>query len=98
MIAWDTPTDLDRLQDIGVAVLGNEILNARLRLGLSQRQLGWRVGLHQSTISRLENGSLRGIGFKNLAAIIGALSRSPHFRLVEGPPAPSRRLPGQAEG
>ncbi len=95
---WDQPQDVRLMQDLGVGLLGSEILRGRTRLGLSQRQLAWRVGLNQSTVSRLENGTLRGISFKNLATIVGVLSASPGFRIVGGPPAPTRRLPGQQPG
>lgn len=36
----------------------NAIRNARLRLGLTQIGLAEKLGLHQSTISRFENGTL----------------------------------------
>lgn len=36
----------------------NAIRDARLRLGLTQIGLADKLGLHQSTISRFENGSL----------------------------------------
>lgn len=36
----------------------NAIRDARLRLGLTQIGLAEKLGLHQSTISRFENGSL----------------------------------------
>lgn len=92
---WGEPRDPELIQELGVKAIGDNLLTARLRLGLSQRQLGWRVGLAQSTISRLENGRLRGISFKNLAAIVGVLSTAPGFQLADVPPRPRRRLPGQ---
>lgn len=36
----------------------NAIRDARQRLGLTQIELAGKLGLHQSTISRFENGSL----------------------------------------
>ncbi|WP_069066453.1 helix-turn-helix domain-containing protein [Sphingobium sp. RAC03] len=36
----------------------NAIRDARLRLGLTQIELAGKLGLHQSTISRFEKGSL----------------------------------------
>lgn len=36
----------------------NAIRDARLRLGLTQIGLAVKLGLHQSTISRFENGTL----------------------------------------
>jgi transcriptional regulator with XRE-family HTH domain len=62
---------------------------------MSQHGLAWRVGLNQSTISRLENGKLQSLRFKNLALIAGVLSLPPDFFLVGGPPAPTRRMPHQ---
>lgn len=95
MFEWDNPRDLEPMQQLGAQVIGDNLFRGRLRLGLSQRQLVWQVGLAQSTISRLENGKLRGVTFKNLATIIGVLSKGPDFRLADEPPKPMRRLPGQ---
>jgi len=95
MYAWGLPDDLDRLEEAGARRIAATVLEGRLRRGLSERQLAWRVGLAQSTISRLENGKLRGIRFKRLAAIVAVHSSGPDFRLADGPPAPTRRLPGQ---
>ena len=36
----------------------NAIRDARQRLGLTQIELAGKLGLHQSTISRFENGTL----------------------------------------
>lgn len=79
----------------GLAAIGESMLDGRLGVGLSQRQLAWRVGLSQSTISRLETGSLRGLRLKNLALIIGALRLDPRFVQPDEPAPPRRRLPGQ---
>ncbi len=85
----------------GATVIGDAVRELRLEVGLSQRQLAWRVGFAQSTISRLETGSLRGLRFMNLALIVGALRLDPRIALrpifeADGePPAPRRRLPGQ---
>lgn len=48
----------------------------RLRLGLSQTRLGLMTGIHQSTISRFENGKrfgLRWWRFAVLVAVLGGL-------------------------
>lgn len=36
--------------------LGSAILRCRSRRGMSQETLGWKVGLSQATISRIERG------------------------------------------
>jgi len=95
MSGWNRAEDLDALEEIGAHVIGATVLRARLGLGMSQRQLAWRVGLAQSTISRVERGTLRGIGFKRLSAIVAVLSNGRDIRFAEGPRAPQRRLPGQ---
>lgn len=76
-------------------LIGSGIRAGRLSLGLSQRQLAARVGLCQSTISRLETGTLRGIRFKGLALIVGVIRMSPVYEFPDDPSPPSRRLPGQ---
>lgn len=79
----------------GMTAVGDLVRTSRLNLGLSQRQLAWRVGMSQSTISRLESGTLRGMRLPKLALIIGALRLDPRFTRSGEPPAPRRRLPGQ---
>ena len=83
---------------IGRSSIGRSIRRFRLAKGWSQRQLGWMVGVHQSTIARLEAGTLSGMRLSNLARILGQLSVPPDALLLEqGPPAPTRRLPGASE-
>jgi transcriptional regulator with XRE-family HTH domain len=80
---------------LGRAIIGQAIRRFRLAKGWSQRQLGWLVGVNQSTIARLERGTLSGIRLSNLARILGQLSVPPDALLVaQGPPPPTRRLPG----
>ena len=82
---------------IGRSTIGRAIRQFRLANGWSQRQLGWMVGVHQSTIARLEGGTLSGMRLSNLARILGQLSVPPSALLLErGPPGPTRRLPGAA--
>ena len=59
----------------GLEIIGRAAWKARRRAGLTQRELGYRVGVHQSTISRLERGRLNGMRLKRLAAIVAALDR-----------------------
>lgn len=99
-----TDTTRDDALRAGAIEIGDAVRDLRLEAGLSQRQLAWRVGFSQSTISRLETGSLRGLRFMNLALIVGALRLDPRIALRPifdprgAPPAPRRRLPGQARG
>ena len=81
----------------GRATLGAAVRRARLRRGMSQRQLGWAVGCDQTTISRLETGKLRGMRFKLLVRLIGILASDGAWDIPNGPPAPTRTLPGQRE-
>jgi transcriptional regulator with XRE-family HTH domain len=71
------------------------VLRARIAAGLTQRQLGYRVGLNQSTLSRLETGQLRAMRMVTLARIIGTLNRGSGISLPGEPPGPTRRLPGE---
>ena len=59
MQRWDCIDDLDETEQAGARIIGAGVRGARLSAGLSQRQLAWRCGLHQSIISRLETGRLR---------------------------------------
>jgi transcriptional regulator with XRE-family HTH domain len=67
----------------GLKRLGEELNQARRRCGLSQHQLARAAGVHQSTISRLENGVLVSMRIVRLAAVIAALDG----RLEFGPAA-----------
>lgn len=57
----------------GMRLLGMWLVEARVRAGMSQGQVARRSGLHQSTISRLENGKLEGLQLYRLAAVIALL-------------------------
>ena len=80
---------------LGRAVIGRAVRQFRHANHWSQRQLGWLVGVHQSTIARLEAGTLSGMRLSSLARILGQLSVPPNALLLQqGPPPPTRRLPG----
>ena len=90
---WGTDDD-ELAEAYGRRVIGDGVRRARLRQRLSQRQLGWRVGLNQSTISRLETGQLRTMRMVTLARVIGVLRLGPDHLFPGEPPGPTRRLPG----
>ena len=80
---------------LGRSTLGRAVRQYRLANGWSQRQLAWLVGVHQSTVARLEQGTLSGMRLSTLTRILGQLSAPPDALLLQqGPPAPTRRLPG----
>jgi hypothetical protein len=45
MQRWHTVEDLDAAERQGARLLGGGVRRARLRLGWSQQQLAWHVGL-----------------------------------------------------
>jgi transcriptional regulator with XRE-family HTH domain len=95
MTTWDRFGDALDAEEAGRRIIAAAVKHARLRAGISQRQLAWRVGVNQSTISRLETGKLRAVRMTTLARIIGVLRLDP-ATLVPGEPIdPTRRMPGQ---
>ena len=91
--AWIDDSDEDAL--LGRKAIGAGVRSGRLALGMSQRQLAWRVMVSQSTISRLETGSIHGMRLRTLARIVGVIGGRAGYVFPEGPPGPTRRLPGQ---
>jgi transcriptional regulator with XRE-family HTH domain len=71
----------DDLVAVAMQLFGALVREARRSMGLSQAGLGARCGLHQSTISRLENGRLTGLDFHRVAMLVFVL-REP-LRLQE---------------
>ena len=94
MHGWDWDEDPSSATSLGMLVIGSAIRDARLRLGLTQRQLAWRSAMAQSTLSKLERGHLRGMRLRTLARLIGVLRARPNAHPGEPPPS-QRRLPGQ---
>ncbi len=84
---WESiaPYELDPIRRLGMTTLGLLVGQWRRACGLSQRQLAAKVGLNQSTISRLETGQLRSLRLATLAMVIGVL----HDLLI-GEPVRSR--------
>lgn len=60
----------------GMELIGRWIRHARVRAGFSQAQLGRLTGIHQSTISRLENGRLEGLRLHRLAVLVYVLEET----------------------
>ena len=94
MREWATD-EWDSTLDAGLRLIAQGVRSARLRHGLSQRQLAWRVGLNQSTISRLETARLGSMRLKTLARLLATLRTSTDDLMEGEPPRPRRRLPGQ---
>lgn len=94
---WERIEDPERAVRLGTEAIGASVRLARLRRGYSQRQLAWRVSMAQSTISRLESGTLRGMRLSRLAMIFGVLEGNPRISTTEPPAAPRRWLPGQRQ-
>ena len=63
------------------AKLGRAIRVIRLRLGLTQRDLGRRARQSQQQISRLERGHLDAATLRALRAVLAALGASLELRL-----------------
>ena len=95
MLDWSRLEDPARAINAGRRRIGLGIRAGRLHLGLTQQQLGWRVGIVQSTISRVETGKIQGLRYSTLCRLVGVLQMSPDYRFPDGPPPPRRRLPGQ---
>ena len=72
----DTTRTRDPVVQRGMDLLGAAVKRQRLRLHLSQTDLSYRTGIHQSTISRFERGrrcGLRWSRFAKLVAVLGGL-------------------------
>jgi transcriptional regulator with XRE-family HTH domain len=92
---WTWEQRADPAEVRGIKIIRQAVLRGRLAAKLTQRQLGYRVGLHQSTLSRLETGRLRAMRMVTLARIVGTLNMGPGFALPGEPPGPTRRMPGE---
>ena len=72
-----------------------QMIDLRLKKGLSQRQLAERVGTHQPSISRLEAGRIGSLSF--LHKVASALDASLEIRFVPRQPASARRARSRAK-
>lgn len=77
--------------------LGERIRERRERRGLSQTELGARLGVDQSVVSRLEDGS-RGITARELLAISDSLGVALNQLVEAGSEAPALLRAGEADG
>lgn len=72
-LPWRRATNPEWVVADGMELLGRWIHDSRVRAGMSQAQLARLAGMHQSTLSRLERGSLEGLRLHRLAALIAVL-------------------------
>ena len=77
----DLRTDIHATVDLGLEIVGQSVLRARTQARISQRHLGRLAGVHQTTISRLETGTLRGLRLSKLARIVATLNG---FPIIDG--------------
>lgn len=66
---------------ISNADIGNRIMKARIRTGLSGKELAEKVGVAASTITRYEKGTIANIKMPVIEAIARALSVNPMWLL-----------------
>ena len=89
-MAWTAEDRERRFPEVqrGLDLLGATVKRRRTAIRWSQRDLQRASGVHQSVISRLENGILSGIRFSRFARIVKAMNGlevdAPH------PPLPIR--------
>lgn len=96
MHRWSWGDDQTPAEKLGLRIIGTAVRRRRVASGVSQRQVAYRSGLNQSTISRLETGRLRNMRMVTLARVIGVLNMPPDYLLPGSPPTPTRQLPGQS--
>ncbi|HEX5588688.1 MAG TPA: helix-turn-helix transcriptional regulator [Candidatus Limnocylindrales bacterium] len=95
MAPWARAEDNDSAYALGMAIIGDGVRTGRHRCRLTQRVLGWRVGLSQSAISRLETGTIQGLRLRTLARIVAELETGSDYAFPAGPsPSPFEVRPG----
>jgi transcriptional regulator with XRE-family HTH domain len=89
-MAWTVEGRERRYPDVqrGWELLGAAVKRRRETIGWSQRDLQRATGIHQSVISRLENGVLMGIRFSKFARLVAALNGLELERPHPPPPRP----------
>jgi ribosome-binding protein aMBF1 (putative translation factor) len=83
---WQMARPPSAEQLIGAERLGRAVRRARLDAGLSQRNLGSRAWVHQSTISRIETGRLEAMRFSTFLRLLDALEVEEVVLTVRTPP------------
>lgn len=68
--------------------LGQKVRRARLERGLTQEQLGRSVGLSRTTVSQLEAGLIRDLGFRKVSSLLEFLGSDLNILLRAGTPRP----------
>ena len=87
------PKSLSPDEAYGLQALGAVVRRARRDAGISQHTLAAVVGIHQSNISKLENGKLTGLRLRRLGAIAAALDGRVEYWMGHRAKPASRRLP-----
>ncbi len=62
---------------------GDLVYLARTRAGLTQAELGWRAGIAQNAVSRIERGEVDA-GFSTVRKLVRACGFEPQIRLAAG--------------
>lgn len=76
--------------------LGHALVALRIALGLTQRELAERLGVHESQVSRDERNEYHGITVERATRILDALNV--HLRSAFEEPLPARPVPGGSTG
>jgi transcriptional regulator with XRE-family HTH domain len=69
---------------VSVETMGDRIRTLRMARGLTQEELGERVGVSKVAVSQWETGSTANIRLKSFLALCDELSTNPHY-LLFGP-------------
>jgi hypothetical protein len=83
-VPWRRARHRPELVEPGMILFGRMIRDARVALGMSQAGLGRACGIHQSMISRIENGKLPGLGFHRVVVLIYVLRDALGLRRLMG--------------
>jgi transcriptional regulator with XRE-family HTH domain len=73
-MAWTDRSPEDAVTQAGLDAIGRVVRDLRQSRRLSQRDLQAISGVHQTTISRIENGRQAGVRWSRFARLIGAMS------------------------
>jgi DNA-binding XRE family transcriptional regulator len=76
--------ELDELQNLHG--LGHALVALRISLGLTQRELAARLGVHESQVSRDERNEYHGVTVERASRILDALGAELHSVFAAPPP------------